>query len=173
MIYTKKTPWTLVIGFIMAGYAYMVQSGAMEPLLKFLNTGKHAGEMVMLGFAFGAVAVAVGLWQLAMKPSEGHADYYLSSVAGVMFIMLIAFVVKWGLDPLMHLWGKAAQPTLGWDFAQIFNLNYVVMGILAGIIVVNVFKVPSWAENGVRLSRLGLKTGVILLGTLYSLAELT
>jgi len=29
-----------------------------------------------------------------------------------------------------------------------------------------------WAENGVRLSRLGLKTGVILLGTLYSLAEL-
>jgi uncharacterized membrane protein YadS len=35
-----------------------------------------------------------------------------------------------------------------------------------------VFKVPGWAENGVRLSRLGLKTGVILLGALYSLAEL-
>ncbi len=52
------------------------------------------------------------------------------------------------------------------------NLNYVVMGILAGIIIVNVFKIPRWAENGVRLSRLGLKTGVILLGTLYSLAEL-
>jgi uncharacterized membrane protein YadS len=32
--------------------------------------------------------------------------------------------------------------------------------------------VPDWAENGVRLSRLGLKTGVILLGALYSLAEL-
>jgi uncharacterized membrane protein YadS len=172
MLYTKKTPWTLIIGIIMMGYAYMVQSGAMEPLLKFLNTGKHAGEMVMLGFAFGAVAVVIGLWQLAIKPSEGHADYYLSAVAGVMFIMLLAFVVKWGLDPLMHLWGKAAQPTLGWDFAQIFNLNYVVMGILAGIVVVNVFKVPSWAENGVRLSRLGLKTGVILLGTLYSLGEL-
>lgn len=38
--------------------------------------------------------------------------------------------------------------------------------------MVNVFKVPRWAENGVRLSRLGLKTGVILLGTLYSAAEL-
>jgi uncharacterized membrane protein YadS len=46
------------------------------------------------------------------------------------------------------------------------------MGILAGIIIVNVFQVPAWAENGVRLSRLGLKTGVILLGALYSLAEL-
>ena len=31
-------------------------------------------------------------------------------------------------------------------------------------VIVNVFKVPDWAENGVRLSRLGLKTGVILLG---------
>jgi uncharacterized membrane protein YadS len=48
----------------------------------------------------------------------------------------------------------------------------VVLGIVAGILVVNVFKVPRWAENGVRLSRLGLKTGVILLGTLYSAAEL-
>jgi uncharacterized membrane protein YadS len=172
MIYTEKTPWTLIIGIVMVGYAYMVQSGAMGALLELLNTGKHAGEMVMLGYTFGAIAVVVGIWQLLAKPQEGHLDYYLSTVAGVMFIMIIAFVVKWGLDPLMHLWGKAAEPTLGWDFAKIFNLNYVVMGILAGIIVVNVFKVPSWAENGVRLSRLGLKTGVILLGTLYSLAEL-
>jgi uncharacterized membrane protein YadS len=52
------------------------------------------------------------------------------------------------------------------------NLNYVVMGILAGIIAVNVFKIPDWAENGVRLSRLGLKTGVVLLGVLYSWQEL-
>ena len=89
-----------------------------------------------------------------------------------MFIMLVAFVVKWGLDPLMANWGRDAQPTLGFNFASVMNLNYVVMGILAGIIVVNVFKVPSWAENGVRLSRLGLKTGVILLGALYSFAEL-
>jgi uncharacterized membrane protein YadS len=172
MIYTKKTPWTLILGILMAGYAYLVQAGAMEPLIKLLHTGKLAGEMVTLGYAFGAVAIVIGLWQVAMKSKEGHADYYLSTVAGVMFIMAIAFVVKWGLDPLMGLWGKNATPALGFNFAKIMNLNYVVMGILAGIIVVNVFKVPDWAENGVRLSRLGLKTGVILLGTLYSLAEL-
>jgi uncharacterized membrane protein YadS len=72
----------------------------------------------------------------------------------------------------MGLWGKAATSALGFNFAKMLNLNYVVMGIIAGIIVVNVFKIPDWAQNGVRLSRLGLKTGVILLGTLYSLAEL-
>jgi uncharacterized membrane protein YadS len=156
----------------MAGYAYLVQAGAMEPLIKLLHTGKLAGEMVTLGYSFGAVAIVIGLWQVAMRSKEGHADYYLSTVAGVMFIMAIAFVVKWGLDPLMSLWGKNATPALGFNFAKIMNLNYVVMGIIAGIITVNVFKIPDWAENGVRLSRLGLKTGVILLGTLYSLAEL-
>jgi len=172
MIYTKKTPWTLIMGVIMAGYAYMVSTGAMEPLIKMLSTGKLSGEMVTLGYAFGGIAIVVGLWQLLATPKQGAADYYLSTIAGLTFIMLLAFVVKWGLDPLMAMWGKTAKPALGFDFASMLNLNYVVMGIIAGIIVVNVFKVPEWAQNGVRLSRLGLKTGVILLGALYSLAEL-
>ncbi len=50
MIYTKKTPWTLIMGVIMAGYAYMVKTGAMEPLIKLLHTSKHTGEMVTFGF---------------------------------------------------------------------------------------------------------------------------
>ena len=61
---------------------------------------------------------------------------------------------------------------LTWDFSKIFNLNYVVMGILAGIVIVNVIGIPAWAANGVRTARVFLKTGVILLGTLYSAAEL-
>jgi uncharacterized membrane protein YadS len=172
MVYTQRTFWPLVIGIIMVGYAYLVQSGQMAPVIKFLNTGRYVGEMLTLGYAFGGVAIAAGLWHLIAPRREGQADYYFSTIAGVMFIMLVAFVVKWGLDPLMGNWGRAAQPTLGFNFASVMNLNYVVMGILAGIIVVNVFRVPGWAENGVRLSRLGLKTGVILLGALYSFAEL-
>ena len=53
-----------------------------------------------------------------------------------------------------------------------YTISFSNFSYIAGIIVVNVFKVPGWAQNGVRLSRLGLKTGVILLGALYSLAEL-
>jgi uncharacterized membrane protein YadS len=172
MVYTRKTVWPLVLGIIMVAYAYMVQSGAMEPVIKFLGSGRNAGEMQILGYTFGAIGIVIGLWQLLATPKEGQGDYYLSMVGGVIFIMAVAFVVKWGLDPLMGQWGRAAQPSLGFNFASVLNLNYVVMGILAGIIIVNVFKVPGWAENGVRLSRLGLKTGVILLGALYSLAEL-
>jgi len=172
MVYTEKSRWTLIIGVIMVAYAYLVQSNLLAPVIKFLNTSRYTGEMSTLAYAFGGIALAVGLWQLYGRHKEGQLDYYLSSVAGVMFIMLVAFVVKWGLDPLMAKWGHDAQPALGFNFASVLNLNYVVMGIIAGIVIVNVFNVPSWAQHGVRLSRLGLKTGVILLGSLYSFAEL-
>ncbi|MFZ9440863.1 MAG: YeiH family protein [Hylemonella sp.] len=172
MVYTRKTVWPLVLGLIMVAYAYLVQAGSLEGMIKFLGTTRNMGEMVTLGYTFGAIGIVVGLWSLVMSPKEGQADYYLATVGGVVFIMMVAFVVKWGLDPLMAQWGRAAQPTLGFNFASVMNLNYVVMGILAGIIIVNVFGIPEWAQHGVRLSRLGLKTGVILLGSLYSLAEL-
>ncbi len=185
MVYTQKTVWTLVMGIIMVVFGYLVQAGVLNPMIEILKISKFVGkpespgEMIILPFVCGVIAIVVGLWQFAVKPKEGNLDYYLSTVAGVMFILLIAFVVKWGLDPLMHLWGKAAETAmkdakLNWafDFAKVMNLNYVVMGILAGIITVNVFKIPDWAENGVRLSRLGLKTGVVLLGVLYSWQEL-
>jgi uncharacterized integral membrane protein (TIGR00698 family) len=178
MIYTQKTPWTLIIGIIMVAFGYMVQAGVLEPLTSYLHTTKYLGkagapgEMIMMPFVCGIIAIVVGLWQFAVKPKEGNLDYYLSTVAGVSFILMIAFIVKWGLDPLMAVWAKVLMPTLGFNIHKVMNLNYVVMGIIAGIVVVNVFKVPSWAENGVRLSRLGLKTGVVLLGVLYSWQEL-
>jgi uncharacterized membrane protein YadS len=104
---------------------------------------------------------------------EGHLDYYLSTVAGGIFILLIAMVVRWFVAPFIAVLSKSLGPVMGAKYLhEVFGLNYIVLGILTGIIVVNFFKVPSWAENGVRLSRLGLKTGVVLLGTLYSLAEL-
>src|SRR3989337_3027423 len=164
MIYTHKTIWTLIVGIIMVAFGYLVQAGVLNPMIEFLSLAKFVGkpespgEIIILPFVCGIIPIVVGRWQFAVKPKEGHLDYYLSTVAGVMFILIIAFVVKWGLDPLMHVWGKGAHEALKeaklvWacDFAKVMNLNYVVMGILAGIIVVNVFKVPEWAANGVRL----------------------
>lgn len=150
--------------------------------------GKPAPEMKMpaskfdhekayqakLSFIFGGAFVLIGLFSLAWKPKQGNLDYYVSVVPGIAFILLITFIVRWGLDPVFANWGKAVKDAgvLTWDFAKIFNLNYVVLGIVIGILVVNVFKIPAWAANGVRTARFFLKTGVILLGTLYSAAEL-
>ncbi|MBF0628796.1 MAG: putative sulfate exporter family transporter [Magnetococcales bacterium] len=127
-----------------------------------------------LSFIFGGAFTLIGLFVLSWNPRPGQLDYLVSTVPGVAFILIIALVVRWGLDPIFANWGKAVKDagTLSWDFAKIFNLNYVVLGIVVGILVVNVLRIPAWAANGVRLSRLFLKTGVILLGTLYSAAEL-
>ncbi len=123
---------------------------------------------------FGGVFLLLGLFTLLWKPKQGDLDYFISVVPGIAFILLIVVIVRWVLDPIFGNWGKDVQDAgiLSWNFARIFNLNHIVLGILAGIIVVNVFKVPGWASNGVRTARLGLKTGVILLGTLYSAKEL-
>jgi len=172
MVYTKKTPWVLIIGILMAGYAWLVASGNMNGVMETLKTTKLAGEMVTMGYIFGAIGIVVGLWQLAAKPSEGNADYYLSTIGGALLILLLVFVNKYGLEPIFKEWGAASKKAIGWDWATTLGVNYILLGIIVGMIVVNVFKVPAWAENGVRLSRLGLKTGVILLGALYSAAEL-
>ncbi len=172
MIYTHKTPWTLFLGLAMLGHGALVHSGAFATVIDVLDTSKHAGEMPLLSYAFGALALLAGLRQLHADPRPGTLDYYGSMVGGLAFILVIAFAVKWYFDPLMAVWGKGAEPALGFDFAKVMNLNYVVLGILAGIVVRNSVGVPACAENGIRLSRLGLKSGVIMLGALYSWAEL-
>lgn len=144
------------------------------PEMKMPTSGfEHAkAQQAKLSFIFGGAFLLVGLLILVTTPKEGNLDYFMSVVPGVAFILLIAFVVRWGLDPLFANWGSAAKDALGFDFANIFNLNYVVLGIVIGMVVVNFFKIPAWAANGVRTARFFLKTGVILLGTLYSAAEL-
>ena len=152
-----------------------VAEGKPAPEAKALKPGKFDDvKRGQANFAtiFGGLFTAIGLLILLMKPKEGHLDYYISIFPGMAFILSIAFVVRWGLDPMFANWGKAALPTLGWDFAKILNLNYVVLGIVIGMVVVNVFRIPGWAANGVRTARFFLKTGVVLLGTLYSAAEL-
>ncbi len=146
-------------------------ASAVKPMKasKFQTTIK---KQVDLTYFFGAVATLFGLFTLAWKPKEGNLDYYTGILPGMAFILMISFIVRWGLDPMFAKWGAMAKPALGWDFAKIFNLNYVVLGIVIGMIIVNVFKIPAFAQHGVRTARFALKTGVILLGTLYSAAEL-
>lgn len=131
-------------------------------------------EQARLSFLFGGAFAAFGLIVLMWAPRSGNADYFLSVVPGFAFIFIIACVVRWGLDPLFANWGRLVKEsgTLSWDFAHIFNLNYVVLGIVIGILVANISRIPEWAASGVRTARLFLKTGVVLLGALYSATEL-
>jgi uncharacterized membrane protein YadS len=177
MVYTKKSPALFIIGVVLLAIWYLSSNGMMNGFYEHLAMGKKykmMGEVTTLPLYFGILSVAVGLWQWLGSHKEGHLDYYSSTIAGGMFILLVAMLVRWYVAPevavISHAMGKVGET--GKYIHKLLGLNYVVLGILAGIIIVNVFKVPDWAKNGVRLSRLGLKTGVILLGTLYSAAEL-
>jgi uncharacterized integral membrane protein (TIGR00698 family) len=52
-----------------------------------------------------------------------------------------------------------------------FHLNYILLGIIAGMLYRNVIfggKMPDVLSDGFKLSRLMIKTGIILLGSLYT-----
>jgi uncharacterized integral membrane protein (TIGR00698 family) len=174
MVYTRKSPALLIIGIVLLVHAFLISGGYMGGVLSYLRLARVAGEMVNFSYVFGAISVVVGLWHWLGTHRQGSFDYYSSSIAGGMFILFVAMIVKWYLDPLVATLSRAVGPVIpgGRFIHDVFGLNYVVLGIVAGMIIVNVFRIPDWAQNGVRLSRLGLKTGVILLGALYSLGEL-
>ncbi len=177
MVYTKKSPALFIIGLIMLAIWFFASSGMMAGYIEHLAAGKkykYLGELTTLALYFGSISALLGAWQWFATPKKGNWDYYSSTIAGAMFILLIAMLIRWFVAPeiawLSMQMGKVGDT--GKYIHKLLGLNYIVLGIIAGIVVVNWFKVPDWAENGVRLSRLGLKTGVILLGTLYSAAEL-
>lgn len=173
MVYTKKHPALLIMGVMMLTIAVLVDFGLIDGVINFLQIQKHLSEMTYLSYLFGTIALVVGLWNYFGTHKEGHLDYYLSTVAGATFILFIAMIIRWFVAPFVAVLSKEMGPIMGAKYLhQVLGLNYIVLGILTGIIIVNFFKIPNWAKNGIRLSRLGLKTGVVLLGTLYSLAEL-
>jgi uncharacterized membrane protein YadS len=177
MVYTTKNPALLIIGLIMLAIWYFAKSGLLAPVIEHLAAGKqyrYTSELITIPLYFGVVATAFGIWQWFGAHKEGHWDYYSSTIAGGMFILLITMLVRWFIAPEIAVFGTQFGEVgdTGKYIHELLGLNYVVIGIVTGIIIVNVFKIPGWAENGVRLSRLGLKTGVILLGALYSAAEL-
>ena len=176
MVYTRNTPALFIIGLVLLAIWYLADSGMMAGYIEHLGGKKYKymAELTSLPLYFGIISAVVGIWQWFGSHKQGHLDYYASTVAGGMFILLIAMLVRWFVAPEVaaasHAMGKVGET--GSYIHKLLGLNYVVIGIVAGIVIVNVFRIPEWAKNGVRLSRLGLKTGVILLGTLYSAAEL-
>lgn len=173
MVYTHKHPALLIMGIIFLIIGLLAGSGAIDGFINYLHAKKYVGEMVWMGFIFGVIGILTGIWHLWGSHEEGDLDYYLSSLTGALFILLIAMLIRWYLAPYVAVLSKAMGPVMGdKHLHKVLGLNYVVLGILAGILIVNTIGIPKWAQNGVRLSRLGLKTGVILLGTLYSFAEL-
>ncbi len=60
-------------------------------------------------------------------------------------------------------------------FGQVLNLNYVIISIIMGVLYRNILfrgTIPGWAADGFRTTRLFIKAGVIMLGSIYTLSSL-
>lgn len=101
--------------------------------------------------------------------SPGFIRQLPSAVPGLALIVATLVVIRFWIEPWM------AQTVLfgikGW-FVQVLHLNYILLGIICGLLYRNVLfggKIPDVLTNGFRLSRLMIKTGIIMLGSLYTI----
>jgi hypothetical protein len=134
MVYTKKHPALLIMGIIFAAMAFLADSGAMGGMIDYLSAKKYVGEIVGMGYAFGAIGILVGFWHLIGIHKEGNLDYYMSTVGGAIFILLIAMLVRWYLAPLVAVMSKAIGPVMGAKYLhQVLGLNYAYSGFPYGL----------------------------------------
>ncbi|MFZ5648087.1 MAG: YeiH family protein [Bacillota bacterium] len=98
-------------------------------------------------------------------------------VPGILLMLAIAVLTRGGADLGFHQWQGIetyinSSGYINKSFIEIFHLNYIVLSIIAGMIIGNVIGIPEWAVEGAKTSRLFIKLGVVLLGSLYSVSDI-
>ena len=91
------------------------------------------------------------------------------ALPGLALIVLTMVVIRFWIEPWMT--DAVVLGQKGW-LIKVTHLNYILLGIIVGMLYRNVLflgKIPTVFEDGFKLSRLLIKTGIILLGSLYTI----
>lgn len=103
---------------------------------------------------------------------KGFLSIILRILPGFLMLAVTLYLLRTFVEPWMKsfvLFGVK-----GW-LASVLSLNYILLAIIAGMFYRNVLfggKIPAWAEDGFRTTRLFIKAGVIMLGSLYTVQNL-
>ena len=163
----------LIMGALLIIYGLIAKAGALMPVVKYLHTHKTLDLQITLTLIVGAIALAGALINSVKKPGNSNLDtFILQPLGGIILILVMAMAIRWYMEPLVKIMSKSLQPILGFKIYKVLNLNYVVIGILAGVVLTNTWGIPKFAAPGVKCARFVLKMGVIMLGARYSFAEL-
>jgi uncharacterized integral membrane protein (TIGR00698 family) len=90
------------------------------------------------------------------------------AIPGLALIVITLVVIRLWVEPLMN--NAVVMGQKGW-LVKSLHLNYILLGIIMGMLYRNVLfggRMPDLFADGFRLSRLFIKTGIILLGSLYT-----
>jgi len=163
--------------FIMSGillvYGLITMSGALLPMMKYLSTHKTMDLQVTMCLIVAAIGFAGATINSVRDPKRTLFDrFFLQIIGGIIMMLILAMAIRWYLEPVVKIWTKALEPAIGFNAYKILNLNYVVLGLLVGVLVTNTIGIPKFAGPGVKCARFVLKMGVIMLGARYSFAEL-
>jgi len=154
-------------------YGLIASTGALLPMMKYLSTHKTMDLQVTMCLIVAAIGIIGGIINTVREPSDTYFDrFFLQIIGGIIMMLILAMLIRWYLEPMVKIWTKALAPAIGFNAYKILNLNYVVLGLLVGVLVTNTMGIPKFAAPGVKCARFVLKMGVIMLGARYSFAEL-
>jgi uncharacterized integral membrane protein (TIGR00698 family) len=103
---------------------------------------------------------------------KGIFEKIMAIVPGMVVMVGTLYVLRIYVEPWMN--EAIVFGSKGW-LVKVMSLNYILLSIIAGMFYRNVLfggKIPGWAEEGFRTTRLFIKIGVIMLGTLYTFDKL-
>ncbi len=104
--------------------------------------------------------------------SPGFFRQLPSALPGLALIIVTMVVIRLWIEPWMGSAEILGQK--GW-LIKVTHLNYILLGIICGMLYRNVIfggKMPEMFSNGFKLSRLMIKSGIIMLGSLYTFSAI-
>jgi len=104
--------------------------------------------------------------------SPGFFRQLPGALPGLALIIITMVVIRLWVEPWMG--SVVIFGDKGW-LVQTFHLNYILLGILCGLLYRNVIfggTMPDVFLGGFKMSRLMIKTGIIMLGSLYTFAAI-
>ena len=163
----------IVISSFMLLYAIIVKTGVLLPTMKYLSIHKSVDLQLFMSLIVGSIGLLGAILNTVRKPGQTNLDrFFLEPLGGVLMILLMAMAIRWYVEPMVKIMSNSLTPLLGFKIYKVLNLNYVILGLLAGVLVTNTKGIPKFAAPGVKTARFVLKMGVIMLGARYSFAEL-
>ncbi|MBU1231617.1 MAG: putative sulfate exporter family transporter, partial [Proteobacteria bacterium] len=150
----------LIMGGLLIIYGLIVKTGILLPMMKYLHTHKAMDLQMTLTLIVGGIVIVGALINSVKEPGNSILDrFFLQPLGGIVLILVMAMAIRWYLEPLVKIMSDSLQPLLGFNVYKVLNLNYVVLGILAGVLLTNTWGIPKFAEAGVKCARFVLKMG--------------
>lgn len=103
-------------------------------------------------------------------------SFLLKTIPGILLMLAIAVFTRGGADIGFPQWPGlenhfASNPNIKRVLIDNLRINYILLSIIIGMIIGNIFAFPDWAMAGIKTSRLFIKLGVVLLGSVYSVTD--